>query len=851
VTEASSPNSTPPLEVAHVLFMDIVAYSKLPMDQQQQVLRDLQEAVRSTPTFIRAAAEDQLIRLPTGDGMALVFFRDPEAPVHCALQLAKALRECPNMRLRMGIHAGPVYHVADINANRNVAGGGINIAQRVMDCGDAGHILVSAAQAEVLSQVSSWCEMLHDIGEVEVKHGLRIRLYSFYADGVGRTELPEKVSAQRAVLASSMSSAKKKRRSLILAAGSIVLAISAIGGWLFHTKKAHALGATDTIVLADFTNKTGDAIFDDTLRQGLAVQLQQSPFLSLISEDRIKETLRLMRQPLDAPLTPVVARQVCQRTGSAALLGGSIAKLGSQYVLGLRAVNCRSGDSLGEDQVTADGKEQVLKALADATTRLRTKLGESLSTVEKFDTPLEQATTPSLQALQAYTLGRRQLIWNGDSAAAVPLFEQAIQGDPNFAMAHLSLGLSYMSLGKSNLAVEKFRRAYELRESVSQWEKFAIESRYYYGAMGDLEKSRQIYELWSESYPREFIPFAVLSDIYGRLGHYDGAFSASSHSLSLSSMNPGSRAVIVAAYLNLNLLKEARAAAEEAQKKDLDSVDLHLMLYRLAFLENDTAGMTQQAAWAAGKTGVEDAMLASEATTAAYFGLASRAREFTRRAVTLVERADENETAANYEATAAMTEAFFGNLAETRKCVAATMAHSPSRDARVGAAIALAFIGDTARARAMADDLARRFPSDTLVRFNFTPALNAQLAIANDDFSAAIRELEAAAPYELGQAGSDLALALYPVYVRGEAYLAARHGVEAAREFQKISDHRGVVFNEVIGALARLQIGRAYAMQGDTLKARDAYQDFLTLWKDADPDVPILKQAKAEYAKLQ
>jgi tetratricopeptide (TPR) repeat protein len=457
-----------------------VGYSKLPMDEQERLLIKLQDAVRQTSQFVRAQASDELIRLPTGDGMALVFFRDPEAPVRCALELSRALRSTPEIKLRMGIHSGPVYHVPDINANRNVAGGGINIAQRVMDCGDGGHILVSEEVAKILQQLSAWKGSLKDLGEMEVKHGVRIHLFNLFAGDAGNPATPQKLGAT-AARARAARSARRRRIGIPIA--SIVLLALFIGGWLYYSPEAHALSATDTIVLADFTNTTGDAEFDGALRQGLEVQLEQSPFLSLVSDQEIQKTLRLMGQPADAKLTTEIARDLCQRVGSKAYLSGSIASLGSQYVLGLKAVNCLSGNRLAEEQERATGKEQVLSAMDEAAPKLRAKLGESLRTVQKFDTPLEQATTHSLEALQTYSAGRKQLIRNGDAAAAAPLFQRAISLDPNFAMAHLSLGLSYLSLEETNLAAENFRMAYNLRERVSQWEEFAIESRYYYAVI--------------------------------------------------------------------------------------------------------------------------------------------------------------------------------------------------------------------------------------------------------------------------------------------------------------------------------------------------------------------------------
>ncbi|HLW99078.1 MAG TPA: protein kinase [Candidatus Acidoferrales bacterium] len=646
--------------------------------------------------------------------------------------------------------------------------------------------------------------------------------------------------------------AKKSARFRWAATGATLLVIAlAVVGWLFFSRKAHVLNEKDTIVLADFTNTTGDPVFEGALRQGLAVQLEQSPFLSIISDGRIQQTLRLMDKPPDTRITPEIARDLCQRTESRAYLSGSIASLSSQFVLGFNAVDCRTGDSLAEDQERATGKERVLAAMDKAAAKLRTKLGESLTTVQKLDTPIEQATTPSLEALQAYSLGRKTLIGKADYAAAVPLFQRAIRLDPNFAVAYASLGMSHFDLGETSLAAESFRKAYELRERVSERERFYIESHYDNFVTGDLGRARQVYELWTQTYPRDPVPQADLGVIDTNLGQYDKALDENRETLRLDVSGLG-YANLVSNYLYLNRLDEGRAAAGEAQTKKLDSPYLRLLLYQLAFLQNDAAGMALQVTWAAGKPGVEDELLYEEADTAAYFGRLGKARELSRRAVASAERAEEKETAASYEADAALREVLLGNATEARQRAAAALALSSGRDAQYGAALALALTANAARAQALADDLAKRFPDDTIVQFNYLPTIRAQLALNHNDAPKAIESLQAAAPYDLGAPGVTFNfVSLYPVFVRGEAYLAVRQGNEAVAEFQRILEQRGVVQNEPIGALAHLQTGRAYAMKGDTTKARAAYQDFLTLWKDADPDVPILKEAKAEYARLR
>ena len=640
-----------------------------------------------------------------------------------------------------------------------------------------------------------------------------------------------------------------RSRWMAIAAAVVVVGLS-VGGWLYFAPRAHALTEKDTIVLADFTNTTGDSVFDDTLKQALAVDLGQSPFLNILSEDKVHQTLQQMTRPAGERLTQDLAREVCQRAGSKAYLTGSIAALGTQYVIGLEALNCASGDVLAREQVTAAGKEHVLPSLGQAAAKLRSEVGESLGSVQKFDVPLEQATTNSLEALKNLALGTKTQGERGASEA-IPFYKRAIELDPNFAVAYASLGGSYHNLGEPSLAAENTRKAYELRGRVSEREKFYIESRYYEYVIGDLEKARQSYELWAQTYPRDVVPAGNLNVIYDYLGQYDKGLAQSRESYRL--VPDGlSYSNLVNAYLFLNRLEEARTTAGEAQAKNLDSPYLRINLYALSFLRNDAAGMAQQVAWAAGKSGVEDALLAGEADTAAYSGRLAKARGFSRQAVASAERAEEKETAAGYEADAAVREALYGNEAEARQRAAAVLALSTGRDVQYGAALALALAGDAHQAQALADDLGKRFPEDTIVQFNYLPTIHAQFALERNDTSRAIEALQVATPYELGLPGTgSFTPGLYPVYVRGDAYLAAHQGIDAAAEFQKILGHRGVVQNESIGTLAHLGLARAYVLQRDTGKASAAYQDFLTLWKDSDPDIPILKQAKAEYAKLQ
>src|SRR6266481_6356202 len=659
-------------------------------------------------------------------------------------------------------------------------------------------------------------------------------------------------SARMSVAAKGQSATGIRKKWKVIVPAVIAVVAGAAGGY-FYFHRTPKLTDKDSIVLADFRNSTGDTVFDGTLRQGLSVQLDQSPFLRIISDQQIRQTLLMMGQKPDVKITPDIARELCQRTGSAAVLDGSIAQIGTQYLLTLKAVNCSSGESLASTEAQASDKSHVLDSLGKAASEIRTKLGESHSTVQKFDTPLEQVTTPSLEALQAYSLGSKKDI-EGEPADAVPFFQRAIQLDPNIALAYIGLGFDYANIGEPTLAAENFKKAYDLRGRVSEREKLDIESAYYWIAIGDLEKARQANEVFKQTYLRVAWPPNDLSFIYAQIGEYQKALAEALEARRRDPTGGRFYATLVNAYLNLNRFDEAQTTAQEGQTKNLDSPELRFTLYMLAFLKNDVAEMAQQVAWSARKPGLEDVLLVCEADTAAYSGRLKEAREFSRRAMDSVEAAGKKETAATYSAASGLREALFGNADEARRRATFALGRIAGHDVQYGAALTLTYVGDDGRAQALTDDLGKRFPEDTLVQFNYLPTLRAKLAVSKGNALETIESLRAATPYELGVPlpyGTYRWTALYPVFVRGEAYLAAHQGSEAAAEFQKILDHRGIVLNSPIGALAHLQLGRAYAMQGDTPKAKAAYQDFLTLWKDADLDIPILKQAKAEYAKLK
>ena len=663
--------------------------------------------------------------------------------------------------------------------------------------------------------------------------------------------------AQGSVPLPTRGTARRRRTRIAIALGLFLIAVAgavALLIFLVHGHRALALTEKDTIVLADFTNTTGDPVFDDALRRGLAIQLEQSPFLSLVPDDRIRRTLRLMGQPPDAPLIPQRAREICERTASAAVLEGSIASLGSQYVLGLSAKTCDSGQVLDEEQVQAPRKEDVLNALSQIASRFRTRVGESLATVEKHDVPLYEATTPSLEALKAYTAGFR-VSFTGGFADAVPLFKRAVEIDPQFAMAYAALGLMYSSLGESVLSVESTRRAYQLRDHATDRESFFITTLYERDVTGNLEKEQRTLELWAQTYPRDRDAHGLMSGFASQgMGQYEKSLKEAKTALGIDPDFSIGFINIAADYLYLDRPLEAEEIVRRASERKFEVPELMLFKFYLAFLKGDHAGMDQAAARAKGKPGTEDWVAHSEALVEARSGHLRAAAERSRQAMDLAQRAGERERAATYEAGKAVWQAFYGIAPAAKQSAAAALELSKGRDVEYGAAFALALAGDFSRAQALARDLENRFPEDTSVQFNYLPALRALFALNDRKPQEAIDLLQVAVPYDFAVPAIDFNAffgALYPAYVRGEAYLAVREPAKAAAEFQKILDHRGLVVADPVGAMARLQLGRALALSGDKTKAKAAYQDFLTLWKEADPEMPIFKQAKAEYARLQ
>jgi serine/threonine protein kinase/tetratricopeptide (TPR) repeat protein len=854
VRAASSPSAEPSdsvatraLEMAHVLFMDIVAYSQLPMDEQHRVLKELQAIVRNSSGFTAAQREGRLISLPTGDGMALVFFSDPEAPVRCASEISRALRSHPGVKLRMGIHSGAVYRVADINANRNVAGGGINIAQRVMDCGDAGHILVSASVADMLGQLSGWSAALHSLGEAEVKHGVRLQLYNLYTDEIGNRELPQKLEAARKAAAKTRSRAKMKKLSLGMVVTGMIAAL-AVGGLIYYRGQISKLTDKDTIVLADFANSTGDPIFDDTLKTALAVSLQQSPFLNVLSHSNVAKTFRLMNRPAETKLTSEVARELCQRAGSKAYIAGSIAILGSEFILGLHAVSCRDGESLDQEQVEANRREEVLSKLREAATAMRGRLGESLASIQKYDTPLEQATTPSLEALQAYSKAVRVRYSAGDTDA-VSLFRRAVDLDPNFALAYAELATTYSNLGEAALSIEAAEKAHNLRQGVTERERLYIDSAYYGTVTGELNKEIQIYQQWKQTYNHDQIPYQNLALCDGLMGQYEKAAAGFREAVLLEPNDVNNYANLAATYINLNQPDKAAAVLESAQGRKLEHEVLPLLYYLMAFLRQSDVEMQRWTSEVSGKPGIEDIILASQSDTAAFHGRLSEARDFSSRAVASALHNHAEETAAGRQAHAALFEAELGDSVRARQDAMSALALAPTKDVRSAAALALARAGEVVRAQTIVDDLRKRFSNDIWLNSYWLPSIQAAVSLNRNLPQGAIRILDATTLYELGGYPVDQDT-LYPVYLRGEAFLKLGQGTAAAAEFQKMLAHRGRLANSPLGALAHLQLARAHALSNDKAKAKSEYQDFFALWKAADPDVPVLRQARTEYAKI-
>ena len=657
--------------------------------------------------------------------------------------------------------------------------------------------------------------------------------------------------APGAALASRRASARSGMRWLATAA---ILTIAAIAGGYWYTASSlrpAPLTEKETVVIADFTNTTGDAVFDDTLRQGLAIQLQQSPFLGLTSDTRIEQLLRLMGQPAGATLSPTIARQICERMGGGAILEGSIASLGAQYVLGVRATGCRSGEVLGEEQAQVAKKEDVLTALSDIASRLRVRLGESLSTLDEHNRPLPDVSTASLAALKAYSAGLRGQGTQG-RLATIELFKRAIELDDGFAIAHARLGTTFSTSGELVLGAQYATRAFVLRERATDDERFYITATYHRQVTGNLEQALQAFDLWAQTYPRTFDSYGLASGFVTKgQGRYEGCIERAGKAEAADPESPFGYLNAAACYMYLDRLDEAAAALPRAADRKVATTEFPTWHFHLAFLRGDDAGMERELARAQGDS--EYRLIHLKALALARSGQLERAGALARRAVDLSEKARQTERAAVFQTAPAVWHALIGNAAEARRTAALALDMSTGRDVSYAAAFALALTGEMSRSQALLKDLEARFPQDTTVNISYLPALRGLIALKQGKLAEALTGLEPALSNEFALPGTAFFASfgsLYPAYVRGQTYLAAKRPADAAVEFRKIISRRGLVMEDPVDALARLQLARALALSGDTAKAKDAYNDLLTLWKDADQDVPVVRDARAEYARL-
>jgi DNA-binding winged helix-turn-helix (wHTH) protein/tetratricopeptide (TPR) repeat protein len=614
-----------------------------------------------------------------------------------------------------------------------------------------------------------------------------------------------------------------------------------------------ALTEKGTIVLSDFENKTGDAIFDGTLRQGLLVELEQSPFLSLLSEQRVRRTLSLMRQPAATRLTHDLAMAICQRTNSTLLVEGSIERVGQLYVLGLRAISCDAGSLVAAEQAKAQSKERVLDALSGMAARFRARVGENAATLQRHNTTLAEATTASAEALKAYSTGWTLHSTRG-AGEAIPSLRHAVELDPEFAMAHAALGRMYADIDESDLSAESLRKAWDLREHASDRERFFIATNYLGLVTGNLEETRKLAKAWVQTYPRDALPHTLLSGLPNKVaGRYEEAASQARIAIQ---MDPDFGMSYYNLAVNNQYLERFDAAASAlaaAQKRELDIEEFQMIEYDLAFLRHDTDGIEQMVARARQRPAPESWLANREAFRLAYAGRLRQAREISARAIAEAKQADERERAGLWEAGVAVREALTGNMPQARRSAAAALLFSNDREVAYGAGLALALAGDSAKAQMIVSDLQRRFPEDTSVRFTYLPVMQAQIEVNHHNPSEAIEVLKTAAATEMGVSRcpvDTLFGALYPIYFRGLALSALRRGAEAAAEFQKLIDHSGIVVSDPVGALAHLQLARAYRIANDTAKAKSAYEGFFQLWKDADAEIPLLRAARAEYKSL-
>jgi tetratricopeptide (TPR) repeat protein len=632
-----------------------------------------------------------------------------------------------------------------------------------------------------------------------------------------------------------------------MGAGAVALAVLvAIAGVFFSLRPGKAGGLTerDTVLVADFINTTGEPVFDETLKQALATQLEQSPFLNIFPEARIRETLKFMGRPADERVTEDIARQICQRQGIKALLAGSISSLGSHYVISLEAINAASGDVIARSQVEADSREKVLTALGTAASGLRKKLGESLSSIQKFDAPIEQVTTSSLEALKSFAAGddRRD---SGNVTDAIPLYKHATELDPNFALAYARLAAMYGDSSEPDLAAQYSQKAFDLRDRVSEHEKFYISSHYYSLVTGEADKDIEALRLWQQTYPRDFVPYNNLAVKYLALGQPDKAEQQAREAISI---NPGAalpRHNLFRALHMLGRYDEAKELVQQSLASNPADPLTHAARYWIAFLERDNPSMQQEAAWVVGKP-MEPWFIRGEASAAASQGRLAESTRLYLVAADLLRKRDPG-GAASMSAAQIVSEEMMGKYDHVEDRVKSIIPSAGgNRDALSMGAFALCLAGRPDSARPPMDELAKRYPKDTLVNDILLPTVGAMAEIARGNPSRAVELLQVSRQYEFGEFTG-----LATAYIRGLAYLRTGAAGQASTEFQRILDHRGVDVTSCLYPLSQLGLARAAALAGDTAKSRKDYQDFFELWKDADPDLPLLKEAKREYERLK
>ncbi len=643
-----------------------------------------------------------------------------------------------------------------------------------------------------------------------------------------------------------------RKRSWKLVWYSMVAALlsGVLATYWYRREKAFLLLPRDIVVLADFENATGEAMFDDALRQGLIIGLEQSPAIQVLSDRKSAFVLKQMERSPDERMAGPVAIELCQRVGGKVTVQGSISSLGTAYLVGLTAFRCDDGDPIAHEQVTANRKENVINALGRATAQLRARLGESLPSIQSHNAPLELATTPSLDALNTYSRALAVQSHDGD-LASIPLFEKAIELDPNFAMAYTELAAIDMNRGESGLARENAIKAYKLRERVTEFEKASIEFWYHVCVTGDLNEAAQVYEIAVENYPASPRFLNDLGLIYGSLGQYEKAVAAFRSTVHIYPIAAATYGNLATALMALNRGDEAGAVLAEADEQHLQTDYLLEVKYWYFFLRGDNEAMQRLVAQASNIPGAQSDLLEDQANSAAYHGRFDRARQLTREAANRMIQEGDRGSAAACWAEEAIWESEAGEFARAHESIAKALRLTHSRDIVTLAAQVMARSGEYKQALLFSEKLNKEYPSHTLIQKYWLPVIRAQVALQRGKVPESVAVLSGAEPLEFAISGAINTSVLYPAYVRGQAYLAGKDGDRAAIEFQKIIDHRGMVLNFPLGALAYLGRARAYARMGNSSKAREAYLEFFGLWNGADPNILILRQARSEFAKLK